>query len=97
MSPDSIVDHQMLVVCVQNAYDIKLGYLKLLELSFGSVDPTFFINHQVDVRVNPNVGLSLVLLVLCYPFMFKQCWSYRASVWCIEACVAPNVRSLSPL
>ena len=56
MSPDSIVDHQMLVVCVQNAYEIKLGHLKLLELSFGSVNPIFLDNHQVDVLVDPNVG-----------------------------------------
>ena len=56
LSPNSLVDHQMLVFCVQNNYEIKLGHLKLLELSFGSVDPTFFDNHQVDVLVNPNVG-----------------------------------------
>ena len=40
--------------------------------------------------------LSLVLLVHCCPLAFKQCWSYRASAWCIEVCVAPNVGSLSP-
>ena len=97
MSPNSLVDHQMLVVCVQNAFEIKLGHLELLELSFGSVDPTFFNNHQVYVLVNPNVGLALVLLVHCYPFVFKQCWNYRASVWCIEVCVAPNVHCLTPL
>ena len=56
MSPDSIVDHQMLVVCVQNAYEIKLGHFEMLELSFGSVDPIFFDNHQVNVLVDPNVG-----------------------------------------
>ena len=53
MSPNSLVDHQMLVVCVQNAFEIKLGHLELLELSFGSVDPIFFNNNQVDVLVNP--------------------------------------------
>ena len=46
----------MLVVCVQNAYEIKLAHFELLELSFGSVDPIFFNNHQVYVLVNPNVG-----------------------------------------
>ena len=46
----------MLVVCVQNTYEIELGYVELLELSFGSVDPMFFNNHQVNVLVNTNVG-----------------------------------------
>ena len=56
MSPNSLVDHQMLVVCVQNAYEIKLGHFEFLELSFGSVVPIFYNSHQVYVLVNPNVG-----------------------------------------
>ena len=56
MSPNLLVEHQMLVVCVQNTYEIKLSHIELLELSFGSVDPIFFDNHQVIVLVNPNVG-----------------------------------------
>ena len=56
MSPNSLVDHQMLVVRVQNPYEIKLAHFELLELSFGSVDPIFFDNHEVDVLVTPNVG-----------------------------------------
>ena len=62
MSPNSLVDHQMLVVCVQNAYEIKLGHLELLELSFGSVNPIFLNNHQVDVLVDPNVGFVIRLI-----------------------------------
>ena len=46
----------MMVVHFQNAYEIKLAHFELLELSFGSVDPIFFYNHQVDVLINPNVG-----------------------------------------
>ena len=56
MSSNSLVEHQMLVVCLQNAFEIKLGHFELLELSFGSVDPIIFNNHQVYVLVNPNVG-----------------------------------------
>ena len=52
----------MLVVCVQNAYEIKLGHLELLELSFGSVNPIFLNNHQVDVLVDPNVGFVIRLI-----------------------------------
>ena len=56
MSSNSLVEHQMLVVCLQNAFEIKLGHFELLELSFGSADPTFFNDCQVYVLVNPNVG-----------------------------------------
>ena len=97
MSPNSLVDNQMLVVFVQNTYKIKLGNLELLELTFGAVDPISFTNHQVDVLVNPSFDFVTSFTGTFYPFMLKQCWSYRASFWCIEAWVAPNVRSLSPL
>ena len=68
MSPNSLVDNQMLVVFVQNTYKIKLGNLELLELSFGSVDPTSFDNHQVDVLVNPNVGFVTSFIGTMLPF-----------------------------
>ena len=69
LSPNSLVDHQMLVVYVQNAYKIKLGCFELLELSFGSVDPIFFNNHQVDVLVNPNVGFVTRFIGILLAFL----------------------------
>ena len=58
LSPNSLVEHQTLVLSIQNAKTSELYHLELLEPSFGSGNPTFLTRTQLSVLMDPSIGFA---------------------------------------
>ena len=56
MSLNSLVEQQILVFGIQNALEVQLSQVELLEPSFGSDSPTFLSRNKLSVLIDPNVG-----------------------------------------
>ena len=61
MSLNSLVEQQILVFGIQNALEVQLSQVELLEPSFGSDSPTFLSRNKLSILIDPNVGLVAIL------------------------------------